>query len=281
MKTQNKLFLIGTALMIIFSSCSVEKRKYFSGYNIQWNKNHQRTTNIENEKSDVSIQTEQSVITRNEAISPLALRLRLLRAKNPRNDEHNNELELTASNNKNSDFGFTNSDLKKHPKIHHSPFTIHHSIKDSCDVIILKNGNEIKAKVLEIGVKEISYKNCDNISGPTISVAKPDVFMVKYTNGTRDVFASNETQISPTGSNTNAKKTTNGLAVASLVTAILVNGVLAIVLGIMAQRQIKENPEKYDGMGIAKAGVIVGIIRVALFIAYIALLIFVFSSGGW
>lgn len=56
------------------------------------------------------------------------------------------------------------------------------------DVIVLKNGDEIKAKVLEIKQAEISYKNWTNIEGPTYTKSKADIFMIKYSNGSKDVF---------------------------------------------------------------------------------------------
>ena len=36
MKSIKQLLFIGLGLMIIFNSCSIEKRKYLSGYNIEW-----------------------------------------------------------------------------------------------------------------------------------------------------------------------------------------------------------------------------------------------------
>jgi hypothetical protein len=56
------------------------------------------------------------------------------------------------------------------------------------DVITKSNGEEIKAKVLEVSQTEIKYKKFDNLNGPTFSISKNDVFMVKYENGSKDVF---------------------------------------------------------------------------------------------
>jgi len=58
------------------------------------------------------------------------------------------------------------------------------------DVIILQNGSEIKAKVIDISLSEIKYKRFDNIDGPTISISKRDVFAINYENGTREVISS-------------------------------------------------------------------------------------------
>lgn len=56
------------------------------------------------------------------------------------------------------------------------------------DVITKRNGDDIKAKVLEITLTELKYKNFNNLDGPIISIAKSDVIFVKYENGTKDVF---------------------------------------------------------------------------------------------
>lgn len=58
----------------------------------------------------------------------------------------------------------------------------------SQDYITLKNGDEIKSKVLEVNPDLIKYKNWTNLEGPIYSIAKGDVFMIKYANGTKDVF---------------------------------------------------------------------------------------------
>lgn len=56
------------------------------------------------------------------------------------------------------------------------------------DVIILKNGGELKAKVLEVLPDVIKYKKWDNQDGPSYSESKTNIFMIKYQNGTKDVF---------------------------------------------------------------------------------------------
>jgi len=56
------------------------------------------------------------------------------------------------------------------------------------DIILLKNGNEIQAKVLEITQAEIKYKRYDNIDGPTISINKTEVQLINYENGAQDII---------------------------------------------------------------------------------------------
>lgn len=56
------------------------------------------------------------------------------------------------------------------------------------DTITKNDGTEIKAKILEVGTDELKYKNWDNLDGPTFIIRKSDVVLVKYSNGTNDVF---------------------------------------------------------------------------------------------
>ena len=61
------------------------------------------------------------------------------------------------------------------------------------DVITLKNGEEIQSLVQEIGDADVKYKKFDNPDGPNYTLKKAEIFMVKYANGSRDVFADNNT----------------------------------------------------------------------------------------
>ncbi|MGY8989654.1 MAG: hypothetical protein ACKVJA_05305 [Flavobacteriales bacterium] len=60
---------------------------------------------------------------------------------------------------------------------------------DSCDNIILKNGKEISAKVIEITPELIKYKKCSNLDGPLISIYKNEVLMLRYSNGSKEIFS--------------------------------------------------------------------------------------------
>jgi len=57
------------------------------------------------------------------------------------------------------------------------------------DVITLKSGDEIKSLVQEVGTDYVKYKKFDNQTGPVYRVAISNIFMIKYVNGTKDVFA--------------------------------------------------------------------------------------------
>ena len=77
--------------------------------------------------------------------------------------------------------------------------TINPIATNAYDIILLRNGNEIKAKVTEITLSEIKYKAFEYLEGPTRVVEKSDVFLIIYENGTREVFnTTTETKTSNT-----------------------------------------------------------------------------------
>ena len=59
------------------------------------------------------------------------------------------------------------------------------------DVITLKNGNDIQALVQEVGDVDVKYKKFDNPNGPNYTLKKAEIFMIRYANGSKDVFTDN------------------------------------------------------------------------------------------
>ena len=58
------------------------------------------------------------------------------------------------------------------------------------DVIIFRDGDEIRSIVQEVGLSEVKYKRYENPTGPVYTALKKDIFMIKYQNGTKDIFES-------------------------------------------------------------------------------------------
>lgn len=59
----------------------------------------------------------------------------------------------------------------------------------SQDVIFLRTGEEIQAKILEIGIATIKYKKFENKEDlPIYIISKSDIFMIKYEGGTKELF---------------------------------------------------------------------------------------------
>jgi len=56
------------------------------------------------------------------------------------------------------------------------------------DIIVRKNGDEIWSIVWEVGIDEVRYKKFDNPYGPTYRLRNSEIAMIKYEDGSRDVF---------------------------------------------------------------------------------------------
>jgi len=56
------------------------------------------------------------------------------------------------------------------------------------DIIMLQNGDEIKAKVIEVNINDIKYKKYENPEGPSYSLNKSELFKIKYENGIKELF---------------------------------------------------------------------------------------------
>jgi hypothetical protein len=75
-----------------------------------------------------------------------------------------------------------------------------------------------------------------------------------------------------------APQSTNGLAIASLILGIVgwlacgVGSVLAIIFGFIASAQIRDSRGRQGGSGMAKAGIILGFVGVALFALWIVVI---------
>jgi len=66
--------------------------------------------------------------------------------------------------------------------------TLFSSIGFAQDVLTKKTGEEIQSKVLEVTIAEIKYKKFDNLNGPTFTILKSDVLIIRYENGSKDIF---------------------------------------------------------------------------------------------
>jgi hypothetical protein len=62
----------------------------------------------------------------------------------------------------------------------------------SQDVITKKSGEDVQSKILEVNQTEVKFKKFDNREGPTFTILKSDVLMIRYENGTKDIFNQTE-----------------------------------------------------------------------------------------
>ena len=68
------------------------------------------------------------------------------------------------------------------------------NIVNAQDIITLKSGETISAKVSEIGINEIKYYKVANLQGPVYVTSKAEIFQITYANGAKDVFVVNDIQ---------------------------------------------------------------------------------------
>ena len=65
------------------------------------------------------------------------------------------------------------------------------------DSLTMKSGEIIQVKVMELTSSEVKYKKIDNLTGPIYSIAKSDLSMIRYENGTKDDFSAIKNTTAP------------------------------------------------------------------------------------
>ena len=151
---------------------------------------------------------------------------------------------------------------------------------DTCGDLILKiDGEEIIGKIVEINPEVIKYKKCVSNSDTLHTTDIKDVFMVKYSNGNKELFRKEKnkiTQSAPIEQEVKTKKPKkySGFAIGSASTGILALTMflspIPFILGIIGIIQINKNPQKYKGMVMAILGTIIGAIGLLLLIIIIS-----------
>lgn len=266
-----KKLLLLLPLIILFS-CSVQKRKYQNGYYVSW---HSKSSIKEN-----SIPSSRSEAAKKQAVPGTPVTT--ITQEDPKEISASAETDLSLLS------------LKKNNRF--AP------PEDSCDVLVFRDGAEIKGKVSEVGVSEIKYKRCDASDGPTYISKKSELFMIKYSNGTREVIRSEappqqQTQIpakkpgSSVYRSDKYKRQNHPLAMASLIFGVIsvvllyalgvlatggfgvgflilpfLAGLAAVITGKTAFNRIREQPDVWKGKGLAMPGFIMGISVVGIYL---------------
>ena len=229
--------------LIILISCSVQKRKYQKGFYVS---NHKQQKHVQK-----NVSGKQKKETEND---------NLISKTNTLQTYNSEDIDLSASlNNKTISLA----------KVHLPLLT---NENDSlCDILVLKNGDEVKAKVLEISPIEIKYKKCNMPEGPLYVVKKSDVFMIKYANGTKEVIKSEAAESNNTPTNNyNGPLKMHSYSILAFVFSILgfitygLLSILAIIFANMAIKKIRQEPNIYNGEPLAKTAKIIGIIMLTI-----------------
>ena len=56
------------------------------------------------------------------------------------------------------------------------------------DIVTLKNGEDVLAKVLEVGTREVKYTLFEEPDGPVYIVNKSDILIIRYESGRNEIF---------------------------------------------------------------------------------------------
>ena len=233
------LTILFALALILLTSCSLQKRRYMDGYYFSSRTKHKIESNTEKDTSKISIE-------------PIA---KINITAIPKKIETKNNLQLVAA------------------KTNQAVYPVHKKTEE-CDVIILKSGDEVKGKVIEITLTEIKYKKCDNPNGPTISINKKDVFIIKYSNGTKDII--NSVSSNKSEQENNQPKKVNIVSVIGFIISLIAAPVFlylsvafgiffflaALVLSILGLIQIAQHPNEYVGKGFAIAGIIITLLSI-------------------
>ncbi|MFT6210690.1 MAG: hypothetical protein ACJATE_001311 [Bacteroidia bacterium] len=243
------LFLL---TFLLLSGCTLQKRKHLPGYSVEWN--NKKTDRPKHKKETTSKKhfvKIKNIVTEN-YIEP--------------GSEASGGIETNV---------FARNIYKVLAKSMMPPST-----KDSCDNLITKEADEIRCKIVEVGIDVIKYKKCGFEDGPLFSIPRSTVWMIMYTNGDTDVIkdlkpASEPVYVSQTNATPRKRLDVMGLVgfcltIASivpwwLVSAIIgfIAGILGIIFGIISIVRISRRRESRKGLGFAIVSLILGVLLVA------------------
>lgn len=149
-----------TGCLLVLQSCTIQKRHYLPGFDIQWKKPvpEMAATPVKDDSSFAAEQTEEQTEKQTEE-----------------------KIEALPGN-----LVATIHNDVLYPE---EPVRLKPVADDSCATIVKMNGDEIRAMVLRITESAIEYKRCDIPDGPLYEIRRSSVFMIKFSNGTKEVIA--------------------------------------------------------------------------------------------
>ena len=114
---------------------------------------------------------------------------------------------------------------------------------------ILNNGDELSIKVEEINETQIKYRICNNQTDLLHTINKSYVLLIRYSDGTKDLFASNDkNEKREEGTRT----ATTILGVLGTILGIFIplfGAILGCILGVIGLYMWHKKPEKYTKSG--------------------------------
>ena len=169
------MFLSMLLIVVLVTSCTIQKRRYMPGYHV-------------NRIGNRPVAETKSV---NKNFNKTADFVEVQEQINATDTETNKTVEeplLYASDDESSIIQQQSENPNLISKAKNDSKKLVTTSDIECDIIILRNGDEIAAKVLEVGQNEVKYLKCDNIYGPTFITNKSEILKINFSNGTSTVF---------------------------------------------------------------------------------------------
>jgi hypothetical protein len=154
-------------------------------------------------------------------------------------------------------------------------------IPGDCSKIVLKNGDVIEANISQITPVEVKYKRCGKPNDPETVIFKRDILSIIMPDGEKLSISSSNAPTTSNDSGASDEASYEGYSIAGFVTGLsslilsasllgLAAAIVGIVLSYLGLKRIRANPNKYKGKGLAKAGLILGIVGCALYAIILA-----------
>jgi hypothetical protein len=230
---------------ILLTACSVQKRKYQKGFYVDWKKNSSQPAVVK-------------------------------QSGKPLPEAETAQQEVGSQSLQSSD----DAEATVNAQMPESILRKTNLLLAECDDLIFKDGTEMKVRVIEINPYEVKYRKCDFPEGPVYSSKRSDLFMIRYANGTKEVFSSAPPGAPEQYPSKILPPTQHPFAVAALVSGLVgiwpltgLGSILAIVFGSIALREIRANPRLYKGEAMAHAGRVLGIVVLALLLMIVLFLL--------
>jgi len=251
-----RIVLLCAVIITTFNFCSVQKRSYRPGYHITWKHNKQATHSV----------------------------AKTTNYKNPEVSKHGQMASTTSPEQEEIPLESNSGDVLRVPLKQKRLI----KLDDECgDLIIMRDGNQVLAKVLEISDEKIKYKRCDNLEGPVIVTSVSKVQTIKFSNGVTQSFEGSPSALYQNNSKTSnyqGPKKTHPLAILAFVCALVgiwplsfLGSIVALILVRNTERKIAANPEKYKGEGLLKAAKIIS--YGMLFLLILGLILYLLVLG--
>ena len=284
-KKKNSLFLILVFITISFFSCTLEKRTYQSGYYIQRLQNEISRrdyfdadfSNSANSSKSLEVLENGNFYTFKKNTDRL-IEVDTLKTCSTIFTKDSRELSVIVTDINSDKVSYKMCENPNGPiytisanQVLTVKFENENDI--NTDLVVLNNGEVLKCIVSEIEETNIKYKRFDNLSGPNYSMSKSQIHLIKYKNGTKDIFQTsisdgiviNQTKTTPSEEKVNSNKShAKGFGIVSFIFGILgfyvafaiPFGLIAIIFGsIGLNKKLK---------GLAIAGFVLGLISLLL-----------------